>query len=78
MRKLHHSSGKGKLGGPHVGGRRVVEHKRNAPDLFAKKPKSVEADNVGRKIRPAAHNARQKGVAKRARKTTKNLSDQVI
>jgi hypothetical protein len=78
MRKTHHSSGKGRLGGPHIGGKKVREHKRNAPDLFAKKPKSPEADNVGRKLRPAAHNARQKGVAKRTRAITKRLSDQVI
>ena len=44
-----------------------------------RRPKSAgEADNVGRVVRPAAHNKRQSGVAARARKTVKRLSDQMI
>ena len=43
-----------------------------------RRPKSSEPDNVGRLKRPAAHNRRQSGVASRARKTVRKLSDQVI
>jgi hypothetical protein len=77
MRKTHHSRGKGHLG-THLGGKRVKEHKNNAPDLFAKKPKASEPDNVGRRVRPAAHNARQKGVAKRASRAVRRLGDGLI
>lgn len=64
--------------GPKKGGVAVMPLKHNARAAFAKKAKSPEPDNVGRKVRPAAHAARQAGVAKRARKTVKRLSDQVI
>ncbi len=57
---------------------RVKEFKGNAKALFERKPKSPAPDNVGRKVRPAAHGAQQAGVAKRAKRTVKRLSNQVI
>jgi hypothetical protein len=77
MRKTHHSRGKGKLHSD-LGGKKVKQYGKNAPALFAKKPKSVEPDNVGRKVRPAAHNPRQSGVAKRSRALVKRLSGGLI
>jgi hypothetical protein len=43
-----------------------------------RRPKAPEPDTVGRLVRPAAHNKRQSGVAARAKKTVKRLSDQMI
>ena len=77
MRKTHHHRGKGKLESA-LGGKHQKQFNHNAPRLFAKKPKAVEPDNVGRKVRPAAHNARQSGVAKRAKAHVKRLSGQMI
>jgi|SRR3974390_1197165 len=74
--KTHPKRGKGHLAG-------ALEGAKTTPFTFGKqnamrRPKSSEPDNVGRKIRPAAHNARQAGVAKRAARTVKKLSNQVI
>jgi len=77
MRNTHHSRGKGKLQA-HIGGKKTKQFHKNAPPLFAKKPKVVEPDNVGRKVRPAAHNKRQAGVAKRASAAVKRLSGGLI
>lgn len=43
-----------------------------------RRPKASEPDAVGRLVRPAAHNRRQSGVAARAKKMVKRLSDQMI
>jgi hypothetical protein len=80
MRKTHHSRGKGHLAS-HLGGKRVEQHSDTGTKrkFFGKMAKKAgESDQVGRKIRPAAHNARQSGVAKRARNTVKRLSGQLI
>ena len=77
MRKTHHNRAKGSLT-HHLGGKHEKQLGKNAPALFAKKPKATEPDNVGRKVRPAAHNARQKGVAKRASKAVRRLGDGLI
>lgn len=77
MRKTHHSRGKGSLGS-HLGGKTTKEYTKAGSALFGIKPKSNEPDNVGRKVRPAAHNAKQAGVAKRAKRTVKRLSDRMI
>lgn len=77
MRKTHHSRGKGKLGHA-LGGKKVEAKKNNARDLFKKRAKAPEADNVGRKVRPAAHNPHQTKVAARARSAVKRLGDRKI
>lgn len=77
MRKTHHSRGKGKLGAK-LGGKKVDEKTHNARDLFRKKAKSSEPDNVGRKVRSAAHNPRQTKIAARARAAVKRLGDNKI
>jgi hypothetical protein len=78
MRKTHSGRGKSLGSGRHLGGKKVQQYGGAGKGLFEKKPKAVEADNVGRKMRPPAHNPRQTKVAKRARNTVKRLSDQVI
>lgn len=81
--KVHTAKGatahRGKHGLAHkIGGNQVKAFKEGAREKFMRSPKQSEPDNVGRKTRPAAHSAKQAGVAKRARKTVKRLSDQVI
>ena len=76
-RTIKHHSGRGKLQAHHQGDK-VKQFKKNAPEKFAVKPKSVQPDNVGRKMRPAAHNPRQTKVANRAKNLVKKLSGHVI
>jgi len=49
-----------------------------AKKIFSADPKQAENDNIPRKMRPAAHDAKQTAIAKRARNTVKKLSNQVI
>jgi ribonuclease D len=77
MRNTHHGRGKGSLAS-HLGGKKVKEYGHNARSLFAEHAKKPEPDNVGRKMRPAAHAPKQAKVAKRARATVKRLSDKHI
>jgi hypothetical protein len=76
-RNVKHHAGRGKLQAQHQGDK-VKQFKKNAPSKFAVKPKSSQPDNVGRKVRPAAHNPRQTKVANRAKNLVKRLSGHVI
>lgn len=76
-RNTTHHSGRGKLQAHHRGDK-VKQFKHNAPSKFEQKPKSSGPDNVGRKVRPAAHNPRQTQVANRAKSLVKKLSGHVI
>ena len=76
-RNTKHTHGRGGLQA-HRQGDVVKQFKKNAPEKFAKKPKAVAPDNVGRKVRPAAHNPRQTKVAGRAKNLVKRLSGHVI
>jgi hypothetical protein len=75
-RTSHHGRAKGALAKSLP--KENVEQFRFGKQNAMRRPKVSEPDNVGRLVRPAAHNARQTGVAARARKTVKRLSDQVI
>lgn len=76
-RNTKHHEGRGKLKAKRQGDM-VKQFKANAPEKFAKKPKSSLPDNVGRRVRPAAHNPRQTKVANRAKNLVKRLSGHVI
>ena len=76
-RTTHHARSKNGDLAKHIKGNSVKE-KPLGKELFAERPKKPEPDNVGRRLRPAAHNAKQAGVARRARGTVKRLSDKVI
>ena len=43
----------------------------NAKALFMRKPKSPEPDNVGRRVRPSAHQPKQAALAKKMRALSK-------
>jgi hypothetical protein len=76
-RNTKHHEGRGKLKAKRHGDK-VHQFKHNAPEKFAKKPKDPLPDNVGRKVRPAAHNPRQTKVANRAKNLVKKLSGHII
>ena len=77
MRKTHPHHARGKLQAKRPGDK-VKATTHNARKEFGVMAKKSEPDNVGRQTRPAAHDAKQSKIAKRARHTVKRLSNQVI
>jgi hypothetical protein len=76
-KNTHAKRGKGKLASK-LHGKVAHDFGTNAPEKFGITAKKTENDNLGRKLRPAAHNPRQTKVAGRARNLVKRLSGHVI